>query len=229
PASPLRVRWATREPPSSPPPIQPSPPPSAPLPALPSSPARRRGGEKGRGLKRTPGGATTKWPRRPRWPAPDPPSATNPGNGHGRRGFVRGSVVLPGPAQPPPPPCPQLFSSSMRAMGAHSPRYGYASVWTAGPGRGEEDEDRRRPDPGKARSVAAWRARPQLRAGGFKIDRNHPGSKVAVESAAALATAAKAFRPHDSMYAYLLRAYLLLLHAKQLFTIYIRRHIQGQI
>ncbi|CAN6269746.1 unnamed protein product [Urochloa humidicola] len=47
----------------------------------------------------------------------------------------------------------------------------------------------------------------------FKIDRNHPGSEVAGETAAALAAAAKAFRPYDSMY-----ADLLLLHAKQLFT-----------
>ncbi|CAL5024768.1 unnamed protein product [Urochloa decumbens] len=47
----------------------------------------------------------------------------------------------------------------------------------------------------------------------FKIDRNHPGSEVAGETAAALAAAAKAFRPYDSMY-----ADLLLVHAKQLFT-----------
>jgi hypothetical protein len=47
----------------------------------------------------------------------------------------------------------------------------------------------------------------------FKIDTNHPGSDVAGETAAALAAAAKAFRPYDSMY-----ADLLLLHAKQLFT-----------
>ncbi|KAJ1273457.1 hypothetical protein BS78_06G282100 [Paspalum vaginatum] len=46
----------------------------------------------------------------------------------------------------------------------------------------------------------------------FKIDRNHPGSEVAGETAAALAAAAKAFRPYDSMY-----ADFLLLHAKQLF------------
>lgn len=44
----------------------------------------------------------------------------------------------------------------------------------------------------------------------FKIDRNRPGSDVAGETAAALAAAAKAFRPYDSMY-----ADLLLLHAKQ--------------
>jgi endoglucanase len=44
----------------------------------------------------------------------------------------------------------------------------------------------------------------------FKIDTNHPGSDVAGETAAALAAAAKAFRPYDSMY-----ADLLLLHAKQ--------------
>ncbi|RLM73041.1 endoglucanase 13 [Panicum miliaceum] len=47
----------------------------------------------------------------------------------------------------------------------------------------------------------------------FKIDTNHPGSDVAGETAAALAAAAKAFRPYDSMH-----ADLLLLHAKQLFT-----------
>ncbi|KAL6651802.1 hypothetical protein ACP70R_010727 [Stipagrostis hirtigluma subsp. patula] len=47
----------------------------------------------------------------------------------------------------------------------------------------------------------------------FKIDRNHPGSEVAGETAAALAAAAKAFKPYDSMY-----SDLLLLHAKQLFT-----------
>nr|CAB3486157.1 unnamed protein product [Digitaria exilis] len=47
----------------------------------------------------------------------------------------------------------------------------------------------------------------------FKVDRNHPGSEVAGETAAAMAAAAKAFRPYDSMY-----ADLLLLHAKQLFT-----------
>ncbi|XP_039820103.1 endoglucanase 13-like [Panicum virgatum] len=47
----------------------------------------------------------------------------------------------------------------------------------------------------------------------FQIDINHPGSDVAGETAAALAAAAKAFRPYDSMY-----ADLLLLHAKQLFT-----------
>ncbi|KAK3143376.1 hypothetical protein QOZ80_4AG0299590 [Eleusine coracana subsp. coracana] len=47
----------------------------------------------------------------------------------------------------------------------------------------------------------------------FKIDPQHPGSDVAGETAAALAAAAKAFKPYDSMY-----ADLLLLHARQLFT-----------
>ena len=50
----------------------------------------------------------------------------------------------------------------------------------------------------------------------FKIDINHPGSDVAGETAAALAAAAKAFRPYDSMY-----ADLLLLHAKQVHLRYI--------
>uniref|UniRef100_I1PI33 Endoglucanase n=2 Tax=Oryza glaberrima TaxID=4538 RepID=I1PI33_ORYGL len=47
----------------------------------------------------------------------------------------------------------------------------------------------------------------------FKIDINNPGSEVAGETAAALAAAAKAFKPYDRMY-----SDLLLLHSKQLFT-----------
>ncbi|KAG8043917.1 hypothetical protein GUJ93_ZPchr0458g22622 [Zizania palustris] len=47
----------------------------------------------------------------------------------------------------------------------------------------------------------------------FRIDATHPGSEVAGETAAALAAAAKAFKPYDSMY-----SDLLLLHAKQLFS-----------
>uniref|UniRef100_A0ACD5Y9Z2 Uncharacterized protein n=1 Tax=Avena sativa TaxID=4498 RepID=A0ACD5Y9Z2_AVESA len=46
-----------------------------------------------------------------------------------------------------------------------------------------------------------------------KIDTDHPGSDVAGETAAALASAAKAFRHYDSQY-----ADVLLLHAKQLFS-----------
>jgi hypothetical protein len=49
----------------------------------------------------------------------------------------------------------------------------------------------------------------------FKIDINNPGSEVAGETAAALAAAAKAFKPYDRMY-----SDLLLLHSKQ-----VQRHM----
>ncbi|KAH0990775.1 hypothetical protein GBA52_002258 [Prunus armeniaca] len=47
----------------------------------------------------------------------------------------------------------------------------------------------------------------------YKIDENHPGSDLAGETAAALASAAIAFQPYNSSY-----SALLLVHAKQLFT-----------
>ncbi|KAK2381403.1 cellulase [Trifolium repens] len=47
----------------------------------------------------------------------------------------------------------------------------------------------------------------------YKIDEQHPGSDLAGETAAALASAAIAFRPYNSSY-----SNLLLVHAKQLFT-----------
>ncbi|KAK4842031.1 hypothetical protein QYF36_014609 [Acer negundo] len=47
----------------------------------------------------------------------------------------------------------------------------------------------------------------------YKIDKDHPGSDLAAETAAALAAASIAFRPYNSSY-----SNLLLLHAKQLFS-----------
>ncbi|XP_024171945.1 endoglucanase 5 [Rosa chinensis] len=47
----------------------------------------------------------------------------------------------------------------------------------------------------------------------YKIDENHPGSDIAGETAAALASAAIAFKPYNSSY-----SNLLLVHAKQLFS-----------
>ncbi|CAN6675247.1 unnamed protein product [Malus baccata var. baccata] len=47
----------------------------------------------------------------------------------------------------------------------------------------------------------------------YKIDESHPGSDLAGETAAALASAAIAFKPYNSSY-----SALLLVHAKQLFT-----------
>lgn len=47
----------------------------------------------------------------------------------------------------------------------------------------------------------------------YKLDENHPGSDLAGETAAALASASIAFKPYNSSY-----SDLLLDHAKQLFT-----------
>nr|QCQ73715.1 endo-(1,4)-beta-D-glucanase [Litchi chinensis] len=47
----------------------------------------------------------------------------------------------------------------------------------------------------------------------YKIDKDHPGSDLAAETAAALAAASIAFKPYNSSY-----SNLLLLHAKQLFS-----------
>ncbi|KAK3003370.1 hypothetical protein RJ639_018293 [Escallonia herrerae] len=47
----------------------------------------------------------------------------------------------------------------------------------------------------------------------YKLDRNHPGSDLAGETAAAMAAASIAFLPYDSSY-----SHLLLVHAKQIFS-----------
>lgn len=48
----------------------------------------------------------------------------------------------------------------------------------------------------------------------YKLDENHPGSDIAGETAAALASAAMAFKPYNSSY-----SSLLLVHAKQVFVL----------
>lgn len=47
----------------------------------------------------------------------------------------------------------------------------------------------------------------------YKLDENHPGSDIAGETAAALASAAIAFKSYNSSY-----SSLLLVHAKQVFV-----------
>lgn len=53
----------------------------------------------------------------------------------------------------------------------------------------------------------------------YKIDANHPGSDVAGETAAALASAAIAFKSYNSSY-----SNLLLVHAKQVSHVYFWCH-----